>query len=244
MPISNAPVRVLLWMTAAAMLVRMALNPRIFHYGFVQAALAGVVGAAILMSSIPKFLKVDAVATRWYQALITLLIVAVIGVAASASRFFYSYHTLPVAEGADQLYAFDPNASPTGLLVEKARQYLEKDTIDNSVHSLLVLPEGVMLNYLTRLPNSISYFFFAPFVLADGRNAEIIHQLNAAPPDRIVVISRDMREFGVAQFGESPEHGADLLAFISANYKGIYTFGDPDPANPEQFGVMIFARKP
>ena len=215
MPISNAPVRVLLWMTAAAMLVRMALNPRIFHYGFVQAALAGVVGAAILMSSIPKFLKVDAVATRWYQALITLLIVAVIGV-----------------------------ATPTGLLVEKARQYLEKDIIDNSVHSLLVLPEGVMLNYLTRLPNSISYFFFAPFVLADGRNAEIIHQLNAAPPDRIVVISRDMREFGVAQFGESPEHGADLLAFISANYKGVYAFGDPDPANPDQFGVMIFARKP
>ena len=244
MPISNAPVRVLLWMTAAAMLVRMALNPRIFHYGFVQAALAGVVGAAILMSSIPKFLKVDAVATRWYQALITLLIVAVIGVAASASRFFYSYHTLPVGEGADQFYAFDPNASPTGLLVEKARQYLEKDTIDNSVHSLLVLPEGVMLNYLTRLPNSISYFFFAPFVLADGRNAEIIQQLNAAPPDRIVVISRDMREFGVAQFGESPEHGADLLAFISANYKGVYAFGDPDPANPDQFGVMIFARKP
>jgi hypothetical protein len=122
-------------------------------------------------------LKVDAVATRWYQALITLLIVAVIGV-----------------------------ATPTGLLVEKARQYLEKDIIDNSVHSLLVLPEGVMLNYLTRLPNSISYFFFAPFVLADGRNAEIIHQLNAAPPDRIVVISRDMREFG-----ESPEHGSPCV---------------------------------
>jgi hypothetical protein len=239
----GASVRILLWAVAAAMLARMALSPRIFHYGFVQAALAGVVGVAILMQSIPEFLRVESTAVKWHQALLTLLVAVIIGVVASNSRFFYSYHTLSVGEGADQFYAFDPDASPTGLLVEKARQFLEKDKIENNVHTLLVLPEGVMLNYLTRLPNSISYFFFAPFVLADGRNAEIMQQLNAAPPDRIVVISRDMREFGVAHFGESPEHGQDLVDFINAKYKDIYIFGDHDPANPDRFGVVVFARK-
>ncbi len=236
-------VRVLLWMAAAAMLARMALSPRIFHYGFVQAALAGVVAVAILIASIPRFLNVDSTARKWHQALLTLLVAAIIGVAISNSMFFYSYHTLSIGEGADQFYGFDQSVAPTGLLVEQARLFLAKDALENNVHSLLVLPEGVMLNYLTRLPNTISYYFFAPFVLADGRNEEILQRLNAAPPDRIAVITRDMREFGVGRFGESIEHGKNLIEFINQHYQAVYQFGSNDPLDPDQFGVLILAHK-
>ncbi|HEY2383305.1 MAG TPA: hypothetical protein VGK48_19190 [Terriglobia bacterium] len=239
----RAIARLLLWTAAAAMLARMALSPRIFHYGFVQAALAGSVGVAILIAAVPVFFKLDGGAMRWHQALVTVLIAGTIGAAVSNSNFFYSYHTLQIGNGPDRFYGFDQNADASGLLVEQARAYLEKDAIDNSVHSLLVLPEGVMLNYLTRIPNSIPYFFFAPFVLADGRNEDIMHRLNAAPPDRIVVISRDMREFGVGRFGDSPEHGQMLLEFINRNYKPVYSYGYADPLDPERFGFAVFANK-
>jgi len=240
----GAAVRVLLWMAAAAMLARMALSPRIYHYGFVQAALAGIVSVAILMSSIPQFLRVDGIARKCYQALLTLLVAFVIVAVASNSMQLYSYHTLSIGEGPDQFFGFDENASPTGLLVEQARQYLDKDARENNVHSLLVMPEGVMLNYLTHLPNSIPYYFFAPFVLASGRADEILHRLNAAPPDRIVVISRDMREFGVGRFGDSPEHGQHLIEFINRSYQAVYSYGYNDPLDPERFGFLVFARKP
>jgi hypothetical protein len=168
--------------------------------------------------------------------------VGIAGVVVFDSMQFYSYHTQPVGEGDDQFYAVDQNASPTGLLVEQARQYLEIDARENNVHSLLVLPEGVMLNYLTRIPNSIPYYFFAPFVLAYGRNDDILHRLNATPPDRIVVISRDMREFGVGRFGDSPEHGQKVIEFVIQNYVAIHSFGN-DPLDPDQFGFVVFARK-
>jgi hypothetical protein len=236
-------VRLLLWLVAAAMLARMALSPRIYHYGFAQAALAGIVGVAILTSSIPKWIRLEDTLHKWYQGMVTILVAGIAGVIVLSSMQFYSYHTLPVGEGDDQFYTFDQDTVPTGLLVEQARQYLEMDARQNNVHSLLVLPEGVMLNYLTRIPNSIPYYFFAPFVLAYGRMDDILLRLNATPPDRILVISRDMREFGVGRFGDSPEHGQKLIEYIVQNYEAINSFGYNDPLDPDRFGFVVFARK-
>ena len=239
---ASLDVRVLIWMAAAAMLTRMALNPRIYHYGFAQAALAGIVSVAILLSSIPQFLSIDGIARKSYQALMTLLVGAIVWVVASTSMKFYSYHTLEIGEGADQFYGFDQNVSPTGLLVEQAREYLERDARENNVHSLLVMPEGVMLNYLTRIPNSIPYYFFPPFIITQ-RGDDIMSRINTSPPDRIVVISRDMREFGVGRFGDSPDHGQHLIDFINQHYQGVYSYGYNDPLDPDQFGFLVFAHK-
>jgi hypothetical protein len=236
-------VRVLLWISAAAMLARMALSPRVYHYGFVQAAFAGVVSVAILVSSVPDFIRLEDASRKWYQAIVAILVGGIITVVASNSMQFYSYHTLPVSVGDDQFYTFDQNASPTGVLVEQARQFIEMDKAQNNVHSLLVLPEGVMLNYLTRLPDPIPYYFFAPFVLAYGRIDDILHRLEASPPDRIIVISRDLREFGVGRFGDSPEHGQKLIEYIVKNYVAINSFGYNDPLDPDRFGFVAFARK-
>jgi hypothetical protein len=225
------------------MLARMALSPRIYHYGFAQAALGGTVSVAILASSIPKWIRLEDHLQKWYQGMVTILVAGIAAAVVFNSMQFYSYHTQRVGEGDDQFYAFDQSASPTGLLVEQARQYLEMDARENNVHSLLVLPEGVMLNYLTRIPNPISYYFFAPFVLAYGRINDILHQLNATPPDRIVVISRDMREFGVGRFGDLPEHGQKLIEFIVQNYQAIHSFGYKDPLDPDQFGFVVLARR-
>ena len=238
----DAVVRLLLWSAAASMLARMVLSPRIFHYGFVQAGLAGVVAVAILLVSIPAFFKLKGVPLKWHQALVTLLVIAIVGVAVSTSNFFYSYHTFSVGTGPDQFYTFDQNENASGLILEQARQYLAKDAIDNNVQSLLVMPEGLMLNYLTRIPDPIPYSFFAPFALAEGRNEEILGDLHAHPPDRIVLLSRDMREFGLNRFGESVEHGKSLIDFLNQNYKQVYSFGS-DPLDPDVLGVAIFGRK-
>jgi hypothetical protein len=235
--------RALFWLAAAAMLTRMILNPRIFHYGFVQAALAGTVAAAILVSSFPAFFRLDDVSRRAYQALIAIVVAVIVGVAASNSGKIYSLKTFQVAVGGDRFYAFTENVDANGFLVEQARQYLESDIQRNNVRSLLVLPEGPILNYLTRLPNPISYFFFAPFILAEGREDEIIRQLEMNPPDRIVMLSRDMREFGVERFGDSPEHGQKLVEFINTKYEPAFSLGDKDPLRSDSLGFLVLAPK-
>jgi hypothetical protein len=132
---------------------------------------------------------------------------------------------------------------PTGLVVEQARKFLVKDASENNVRSLLVIPEGVMLNYFAQVPVPIPYYFLLPIVLADGREEEIIHKLRENPPDRIVFLSRDMREFGVQRFGDSPEHGQKLVDYIQKNYRAIHSFGG-DPLDPAQLGFVVLAPKP
>jgi hypothetical protein len=240
---NDAALRWLLWSAAAAMLARMALDPRIFHYGFVQAALAGVVAGAILVSSVPRLFHLNSGEGKWCQALLALPVLFVVGAVVSESSALYRHHTFQVGEGVNRFYTFDPKVDPRGLVVEQARRFLVKDASENNVRSLFVIPEGVMLNYFTKLPVPTPYYFLPPFVLADGREEEILEKFREEPPDRIVFLSRDMREYGVQRFGDSPEHGQKLVDYITKNYQTIYSFGG-DPFNPDQLGLIILAPKP
>jgi len=239
---TSSPVRVMLVLAAFAMLARMILNPRIHHYGYFQAALGGVVAVATLVAAIPLFLQLSPAARRLYHWVIigaTLTISARIAV---ASRLVHRSVVEPVAPGTpDAFYALAPLIDPTGELVEAARQYLVQDT---GARSLLVLPEGAMLNYLTRIPSSISqYLVFVP-AIGSERMDRALEEMEANPPDRIALITRSLTEYGVENFGDSEANGAGMIRFLVANY-------GPDPVfsrqaadlNGRAYAVAIFARR-
>jgi 4-amino-4-deoxy-L-arabinose transferase-like glycosyltransferase len=234
-------VRLLLWLAGLAFLFRMLFNPRVFHYGFFQAPIAMLVALATVLVALPEFLRVTGYGRKLYQAVITVL--AFWGAAAITiqSARILSAQTLPVGAGSDQFLAFDPQKTgmPSGALVEIARQYLANDS---GAHSLLVIPEGVMLNYLTRLPDPISnYQFDADLIAVQGNRT--MRELQATPPDRIVLITRDLREYGIARFGDSPENGSAMLDFIAKNYDLAYHQGG-DPLDPNVAGVIVYALRP
>jgi len=232
-------VRVLLWLAGLAFLFRMILNPRIFHYGYFQAPLGMVVSVATLLVAVPDFFRVTGWARKLYQGGLAALIFWGCGVIASQSAHILSAQTLPVGMGDDQFLAFDPQKTgiTSGALAEVARQYLATDT---AAHSLLVMPEGIMLNYLTRLPSTVPNYLFDPGALAQGRGEKLLQQLKAAPPDRVVLISRDLREYGVMRFGDTPEHGQALIDFVHDNYNPVFMRGG-DPLDVNQVGVAVYA---
>jgi len=108
--------------------------------------------------------------------------------------------TTPIAEGADRFYGFDPRVQPTASLVEEARQTLAARP---ECKTLLVLPEGVMLNYLLRKPSTIPQFMFVPSLIRGAVGARFLEALTTRPPDWVALISRDMKEFGVSRFGDT-----------------------------------------
>ena len=56
--------------------------------------------------------------------------------------------------------------------------------------TLLLLPEGVMINYLSRHERPLSADF--------SREDLYLQQLGRSPPDYVVLIARDLHEFGIA----------------------------------------------
>ena len=157
--IASADMRWLLVIAAAAFLLRMALNPRFFHYGYYQAALAGVVTMAAIFRSMPDLLNIRNSDRATYTIVVAICLASGIWQLESISLQRFNLKTTPIAAGADLFYGFDSRVEPTASLVEEARQTL---IARSECKTLVVLPEGVMLNYLLRKPSTIPEFMFVP----------------------------------------------------------------------------------
>jgi hypothetical protein len=147
-----------------------------------------------------------------------------------------SFKTQPIGEGADQFYGFSAQVDATSTLLEGARTTLSART---DCRSLLVIPEGVMLNYLLRKPVPISAYNFNPYWL--NWRDQILVGLRKAPPDYVALITRDMREYGMNYFGDSPEHGVKILTWIQTKYRQVWRAGG-HPLDMNQRGVIILRK--
>ena len=98
----------------------------------------------------------------------------------------------------------------------------------------MVLPEGLMLNYLVRMPSPVPHFFFYSAVTEHGNEARVVTKLAAKPPDFVVTLPRDLREYGIAKYGERSGAGGDILAWMQGRYELIGWIREgppaPDPA--------------
>jgi hypothetical protein len=237
--IASADMRWLLLIAAAAFLTRMALNPRFFHYGYYQAALAGVVTMAAIFRSMPDLLDIRKSGRATYTIVVAVFLVSGTWQLEEISLLYLKLKTTPIAEGADRFYGFDPRVEPTASLVEEARQTLAARPECNT---LLVLPEGVMLNYLLRKPSTIPQFMFVPSLIHGVMGARFLEGLTTQPPDCVALISRDMKEFGVSRFGDTSEHGSGVLSWLDGNYKSFRQIGG-DPLDVNQRGVTLYERQ-
>ena len=108
---------------------------------------------------------------------------------------------------------------------------------------LLVLPEGIMINYLMRRLTPLRTAHFFAGALYDGREAAVVEQLKRSPPEWVLLLSRDLREYGVDRYGESPGHGEFLLRWMLANYSLEARTG-ADPLDPNKYGARYYKRMP
>ena len=84
--------------------------------------------------------------------------------------------------------------------------------------TLVVLPEGITINYLTQTRTPLSFHTFTPVETADATvEAEIVRELIAHPPDRVALVTRDVREYGSRGFGL--DYGMRIMALLRSRYR-------------------------
>jgi hypothetical protein len=230
--------RILFAVLAAALMARMALNGRIYQFGYYQAAMAGTVVPAILWGESLSWAGVQ----RQGRTIIIFGFLALflpgVAILMAQSKHVWQMKTYAVGEGPDRFYTFPPRNEPIGAIVGAVVKSLHQQP---GGQTLLVLPEGWMLNYLARLRSPLTPFFFFSVFTEDGREALLIDELQRQPPDFVVVISRDLREFGINRYGEAPGRGQLLLRWVMANYRIMETVGG-DPLDVQQRGAIILQR--
>ena len=100
-----------------------------------------------------------------------------------------------------------------------------------------------MLNYLLRRDSPLRVVnLMPPEILAYGE-AEVLRSLQAAPPTFVLLVHKDVREYGYPLFGTDAEYGLRTLEWVKANYRSVDAIGD-HLMSPSGFGIEIFERRP
>jgi hypothetical protein len=229
----------LLVLAAVAMLARMAFDPTISHYGFFQALLAATWICGFLLGEWPAF------ATRSPWARRMLLaggIVLLLGGAVSLVRTslkFYAAKTTPIGEGADRIVGYSTQAYLMPELWELARRFVVSHSKPDE--TLLVIPEGISLNYWTRRRHPLRIIDLLPATLRLNRG-DVVAELVARPPDWVVLVSRpNMEELGFKAYGSDTASGKAIVDWVIANYKRVAHDGTA-PFAPGGVGIEIYRR--
>jgi hypothetical protein len=231
--------RLLLCVLATALLSRMVLNGRIYQYGYYQAALAALLVPAIVIGELPSWLRLQA-RGRWIVTVgCAALMIPGLVFLASRSQALLGARVMPVGEGRDLIYTLPPEVEPRGAIVDDVITELRKRS---ATGTLLVVPDGAMINYLARLPSPIAPITFHSWFTENGRELQLVAELDRHPPDWIVLISRDLREYGIQRYGERPGRGEEILSWINREYERVWSVGG-DPLDYRQRGGVIFRRK-
>ncbi len=220
-------------------MTRMILPAGYFHYGFYQAALAGILVPAVMIGELPGLPGLG----RWGRGLIVtgslLLLAPGVVLLAERSQRLLRQKTYAIGQGRDLFYTFPPEVNPTGEMVRRVTEWLAKTPPGRT---LVVLPEGGIINYLARMPSPVAPYAFFGGTISDGREPAVVDDLKKHPPDWVVIISRDLNDYGIRSYGERSGAGLEILRWVAANYEhALYAGGNP--FDSRQCGAMIMKRK-
>jgi hypothetical protein len=185
---------------------RIYLNLTPSWYGFVFMLPAYIFIAYVLFSWLPDL----GIYLRRAALLSFVPIGVVVAYGMLAQRAEYAQKRFPVVTERGTFYddVADRAAAIDGFLRYVREQH---------VRSLVVMPEGIALNYFARIPDPLTYnTFSAPEIANLDVERDVVREIEAKKPDRIAINNQFVKEFGVASFGEG--YGREIRRDIAAHY--------------------------
>jgi hypothetical protein len=227
---------------ALANMAKMLLNVRLYHYGFVLAMPAALLVTATCLAFLPKQVAAWVGSASAVRAVMIGLVIAACVVHLAWSNEFYHAKTLTVGAGADALMTYPYEVEPIGELMRRTIAEINRSMPPNA--SVLVMPQGIILNFLTRRSNGTPYWAFLPFdVKTYGGEEHTLETIQAHPPDFVVLMHNGVRGFNGGFFGDERESGKLLLAWLTRSYFQTWQIGAL-PFIDERPGVLILKRRP
>jgi hypothetical protein len=237
----------LLWnVFGLALLAKLGFFTRISHYGFAL-AMPAFAGAVYLFVWLLPMLLEQRCQVRFHIFRATAGLVLMIGFVHLflRSEFYYLQKNVPVGRGGDKIMAYDPMVDPFHGRVEVALSWIQTNMPPGA--TLAVLPEGAMINYLSRHVNPTPCLVWVPPVMAVFGQTTMAAAFEENSPDYVLIIARNTSEFGVGYFGYYRGYGTELKQWIDDHYDRVYPV-DPTGISPSGnrpfFGLQILKRRP
>jgi hypothetical protein len=193
------------------LLTKMILFARVWHYGFALAMPATLVFIVALIDRVPARLRSlsGRAAVRGIGFGFALLLAFT---SLELSRRWYQQKTLPIGRGGDTIMTY------RGYRGDGTQYMLSRiEAIVPEAATVVVLPAGIMLNYLSRHLNPVPFTNFMPSEFALFGEEAILAALQHSPPDFVAIIPWDFGEWGRDHFGE-PGYAERVAPWIQETY--------------------------
>ena len=218
---------------ASGLLGKILLNARVYHYGFALAMPATLLLVVALVEWIPQGLSRRGGDGLIFRAVaLTVLAIAVTAHLQMVGRWFGRKRYV-VAHGPD-VFRSDVRGALLGRALEAIAQHVKPQ------QALLVLPEGLMLNYLSRRASPNPYGELMPTELAFFGEDQVLAAIQANPPDYVVLVHKDTSEYGAQFFGR--DYGRRISTWVQDHYGEVALIGDPPFQHPRHFGIALMRR--
>jgi hypothetical protein len=218
---------------ALAMLLRILLNAHLHHYGFVLAMPATAILIAAVWTWLPQCVKLSQGGWFIYRGAILGSWLTIMALLIQASHQWLREKQYVIGADRDR-FVTDARAALIAPVLAELEKAQPRDT-------LVVLPEGVMLNYLTRRVNPTPFVNFIPAEMIMYGEDQMFRALEQRPPDWLIFLSRDTKEYGARTFGR--DYAQRIGRWVDANYELVGISG-ADPLNDlEAWGASLFRRK-
>lgn len=179
------------------------------QYGFALAMPGTVILISVLVDRIPVILNAKGRAGEIFRSLSISVIIIFAGLHLFVSDFWFDKSTVKIATKNARFYT-----DIRGYPILEAIEEIEKHS--SVGETLAVLPEGVMLNFLTQRKNPTPYINFMPPELALFGESNMLNAFQANPPDYIVLTNKPLEEYGFQ--GVGIDIGVELYQWIENNY--------------------------
>lgn len=218
---------------ALALMAKMVLNARLYHYGFVLALPATFVTVVALVDWLPGLVRrygcSGAVIASAGLAILATGVVAHLRV----QSVWVAGKTYRVGSGGDAFWADERGRYVRGALRELAARSSPAET-------LVAFPEGIMINYLSRHVDPSPYTTFHTTELILFGERPILESVRASRPDWVALVHKDTSELGVRFFGQ--DYARPLGRWVRENYQADVCVGNL-PLKDDRFGILLLRRR-
>ncbi len=224
---------------AALMQARMILNGQFGQFGFFMMPLAILFWIQVMLVEAARPAPGSRRANWLLPAVLTLLLLFDAGVLARFNLRRYALKTLLVGEGRDQFYTFDPmRPILKNMQLLDSRGYSFGGDYKHMIEAfqlktpnaktLVVFPDGVAINYALRVRCPLAEQEFQPVALGFAGPQHVLDELQAHPPNVVMVYDRNLDDYGIKAFGQDENSGRNILLWLNAQYEVIgHAAADP-----------------
>lgn len=173
-----------------------------------------------------------------YCKKIIMLSLILYGTIASGANIYVKYHYIKINSSDEKtvLYAFKRVAIPYNNTID----WIIKNTNQND--TVLVLPEGLFINYITKRPTNPKYYHLIPNHISALGEDNIVEDLSKNLPDYFVLNNASYIAYGAEYICK--DFGYKICKLIDDNYNLVQIFNSPKTTeNITPFKMAIFELK-